>query len=196
LRFTPKVFRGFTHKPNTTAADERQFKEGYRSSGGSGRLGTLLRQFARSRKNDKGNRAYLLTCFRRFCDLPWFRSCCGASWNQQAVLDMLAELGISLCNTDQPLFAKSIAPDAPVTSPGRVHPASRLQLPKLVHGNPTDRRPLELPSILSTSCSPWVERIKITTKLAKDTYVVTNNTPGIRPPVLHIGPLPPQTYVQ
>ncbi len=49
---------------------------------------------------------------------------------------MLAEVGIRLCNTDQPLFAKSIAPDAPVTSPGRLHPASRLQLPKLVHGKP------------------------------------------------------------
>lgn len=63
LRFTANLFRGSMHERNATADDERQFKEGIDPLVEAGRLGALLLQFARSRKNDKGNRAYLFDLF-------------------------------------------------------------------------------------------------------------------------------------
>jgi uncharacterized protein YecE (DUF72 family) len=117
FRFTAKLFRGFTHERNATADDERQFKEGIAPLAEAGRLGALLLQFPWSFRNNEGNRAYLYDLFRRFRDFPLVLEVRHASWSQQAILNMLAELGDRASNIDQPLFAKSIAPSAQVTSP-------------------------------------------------------------------------------
>jgi len=93
FRFTAKLFRGFTHERNVTVDDERQFKEGITPLPEAGRLGALLLQFPWSCRNDEGNRAYLFDLFRRFRDFPLVLEVRHASWNQQAILDMLAELG-------------------------------------------------------------------------------------------------------
>jgi uncharacterized protein YecE (DUF72 family) len=116
FRFTAKLFRGFTHERNATADDERQFKEGIAPLVEAERLGALLLQFPWSCKNDEGNRAYLFGLVRRFRKYPLVLEVRHTSWNQQGIFDMLAELGVGLCNIDQPLFSKSIAPAAEVAS--------------------------------------------------------------------------------
>jgi hypothetical protein len=55
---------------------------------------------------------------------------------------MLAELGNRFCNTDQPLFAKSIAPDAQVTSPAGYIRLHGCNYPNWFTEKPGDRRPL------------------------------------------------------
>jgi uncharacterized protein YecE (DUF72 family) len=144
FRFTAKLFRGFTHERNASADDELQFKEGIAPLAEAERLGALLLQFPWSCKNDEGNRGYLFDLLRRFRDYPLVLEVRRASWNQQAILDMLAELGIGLCNIDQPLFAVHQA-GCGGNFAGRVHPPPWPQLPTVVYGKPADWRPLQLP---------------------------------------------------
>jgi uncharacterized protein YecE (DUF72 family) len=169
FRFTAKLFRGFTHERNATADDERQFKEGIDPLVEAERLGAPW-----SCKNDEGNRAYLFALFRRFREYPLVLEVRHASWNQQGILDMLGELGIGLCNIDQPLFAKSIAPAAEVTSPvGYIRLHGRNYQNWFTENQQTGDRYNYLYSLAEPE--PWVERAKIVSKRAKDTYVVTNN---------------------
>lgn len=74
-------------------------------------------QFPWPFKNDKENRAYLFELHRRFRDYSLVLEVRHASWNQEAILETLSELGVGLCNIDQPLFAKSLKPSAHTTSP-------------------------------------------------------------------------------
>jgi uncharacterized protein YecE (DUF72 family) len=117
FRFTAKLFRGFTHERNATEDDERQFKDGIDLLVEAGRFGALLLQFPWSCKNEERNRAYISELSRRFRDYPLVLEVRHASWNQKAIFEMLSELGMGLCNIDQPLFAKSIKPGAQATSP-------------------------------------------------------------------------------
>ncbi len=174
FRFTAKLFRGFTHERNASADDERHFKEGIAPLAEAERLGALLLQFPWSCKNEEGNRRYLFDLFRRFRDYPLVLEVRHASWNSQAILDMLAELGIGLCNIDQPLFAKSIAPAAEVTSPvGYIRLHGRNYQQWFTENQHTGDRYNYLYSL--DELEPWAERAKIVSKRAKDTYVVTNN---------------------
>jgi len=105
---------------------------------------------------------------------PWCWRCATASWNQQAILDVLAELGIGLCNIDQPLLTKSITPAAEVTSPvGYIRLHGRNYQNWFTENQQTGDRYNYLYSL--DELEPWVERAKIVAKRAKDTYVVTNN---------------------
>jgi uncharacterized protein YecE (DUF72 family) len=174
FRFTAKLFRGFTHERNATADDERQFKEGIAPLAEAGRLGALLLQFPWSCRNDEGNRAYLFDLFRRFRDFPLVLEMRHASWNQPAVRDVLAELGIGMCNIDQPLFARSITPSAHVTSPvGYIRLHGRNYQNWFTENQQTGDRYNYLYTL--DELEPWVERTKVIAKRAEDTYVVTNN---------------------
>jgi uncharacterized protein YecE (DUF72 family) len=140
----------------------------------AGRLGALLLQFPWSCRNDEGNRAYLFDLFRRFRDFPLVLEMRHASWNQPAVRDVLAELGIGMCNIDQPLFARSITPSAHVTSPvGYIRLHGRNYQNWFTENQQTGDRYNYLYTL--DELEPWVERTKVIAKRAEDTYVVTNN---------------------
>ncbi len=97
-----------------------------------------------------------------------------ASWNQEAVLEMLAGLGIGLCNIDQPLFAKSLKPSAVTTSAiGYIRLHGRNYQNWFTENQQTGDRYNYLYSL--DELEPWVERAKIVSEQAKDTCVVTNN---------------------
>jgi uncharacterized protein YecE (DUF72 family) len=174
FRFTAKLWRGFTHDRNATAADEQEFKDGFAPMLEQGKLGALLMQFPWSFRNTPENRDYLARLCARFAEFPLVLEVRHGSWSEPGVLDMLEQLNLGLCNIDQPLFRKSVAPSAITTSPlGYVR----------LHGRNYDswwrenkyygERYDYLYSV--SELAPWLDRIKTVEHSAKDTYVVTNN---------------------
>ncbi len=116
FRFTAKLWKGFTHERNPTASDEKLFKQGIQPLVDAGRLGALLIQFPWSFKNEPENRNYVWQLQNRFPNYPLVLEVRHSSWIEPQVLDTLAELGVGLCNIDQPLFHRSVKPTAHSTS--------------------------------------------------------------------------------
>jgi uncharacterized protein YecE (DUF72 family) len=174
FRFTAKLWRGFTHERNASPADEREFIDGIAPLAEAGRFGALLLQFPWSFRNTRDNRAYLLQLQQRFQDFPLVLEVRHATWNDEAALQMLSELGIGLCNIDQPLFSDSIHPAAHTTSPvGYVRLHGRNYKQWFTENARTGDRYNYLYS--PAELEPWVARIKEVAKKTKETYAVTNN---------------------
>ncbi len=174
FRFTAKLWRGFTHDRNATPADEHEFKAGLNPMLDQGKLGALLMQFPWSFRNSKENRDYLTRLCARFADFPLALEVRHASWSEPGVLDLVSQLSLGLCNIDQPLFCKSVAPSAVATSSiGYVR----------LHGRNYDSWWREskyygerYDYLYSASeLAPWIDRIKAVEHSTQDTYVVTNN---------------------
>ena len=116
FRFTAKLFQSFTHTRNPALLDEKNFKDGVAPLMKADRLGALLVQFPWSFKNDASSRNYVVDLARRFREYHLVLEVRHSSWMAEDILDMLADLSVGLCNIDQPLFKRSIRPDARVTS--------------------------------------------------------------------------------
>jgi len=90
------------------------------------------------------------------------------------VLQTLEDLGVGLCDIDQPLFSNSIKPAAEVTSEigyVRLH-GRNYQNWFREEANVVERYDyLYSPDELQ----PWVDRIKEVSDKAKQTFVITNN---------------------
>jgi len=183
--FTAKLNRAFTHSPmaveEPTSAktirpgptDEQDAKAGLDSLAERGRLGAVLIQFPISFKRDDENQAYvgrLVSQFRRY---PLILEVRHASWNSEEVLSWLAELGVGLCNIDQPLIGRAIRPGAQATSAiGYVRLHGRNYRQWFAETNVRDRynflySPKEL--------EPWRERIQQIAEKTDKTFVVANN---------------------
>lgn len=174
FRFTAKLYEAFTHKRNATAQDEQDFKEGIAPLMEMDRFGALLLQFPWSFRFDHENQRYLLELQRRFAEYPLVLEVRHASWAQPEVLDLLAELGIGLANIDQPLFKRSIRPGVEVTAPiayVRLHGRNYKQWFSAT-ANVRERYDY-LYSI--GELEPWVDRIKVVSGKANNTYVASNN---------------------
>src|SRR5207253_401854 len=96
------------------------------------------------------------------------------SWNDARILQTLEELGVGLCDIDQPLFANSIKPAAEVTSSiGYIR----------LHGRNYQNWFREEADVVERydylysrdELDPWVNRIKEVAQKAKQTFVITNN---------------------
>ena len=176
FRFTAKLWKGFTHERNATANDEKLFKDGIQPLLDGGRLGALLLQFPWSFKNEPENRNYLWRLRDRFSEYPLVLEVRHnhSSWIQPQVLDTLAEIGIGLCNIDQPLFHRSVK--------SAVHSTSGIGYVRL-HGrnykewfSPKADVRQRYDFLYSVEqLEPWVDRIRKISAETRDTYVVTNN---------------------
>jgi uncharacterized protein YecE (DUF72 family) len=174
FRFTAKLWRGFTHDRNATAADEKEFKEGVRRLLEAGRLGALLLQFPWSFRNTQENREYIARLRGQFSEYPLVLEVRHASWSEPGTLDMLEQLDLGLCNIDQPLFKTSIKPSAVATSSiGYVRLHGRNYQSWFTENRHVGERYDYLYSI--AELDPWLDRVKAVEHAAKDTYVVTNN---------------------
>lgn len=174
FRFTAKLFQSFTHAREPAPSDEEDFKRGIGPIFDAGRLGALLLQFPWSFKNDAESRDYLVSLQRRFREYPLVLEVRHTSWVDEAVLDLLAELSMGICNIDQPIFHKSIRPDSRVTSgTGYV----RLHGRNYRHWfSPTANVRDRYDHLYSLEeLHPWVDRIRKIAADATDTYVVANN---------------------
>ena len=174
FRFTAKLWRGFTHSRDASPGDEHLVKDGLLPLLHANRLGALLLQFPWSFRNDEENRTYLLSLRDRFRDFPLVLEVRHASWSDPAVLALLEELEVALCNIDQPLYSRSIKPDAAVTSTigyVRLHGRNYKSwfTESKYHGERYDY--LYSPEELD----PWADRIQAVQQAAQETYVITNN---------------------
>lgn len=174
FRFTAKLWRGFTHERNATAADETEFKAGLEPLMQAGRLGALLLQFPWSCRNTPENREYIARLRAQFAEYPLVLEVRHASWSEPGILDLLEQFGIGLCNIDQPLFKRSLKPSAVTTSSisyVRLH--GRNYQSWWTENRHTGERYDYLYS--AAELEPWIDRIKAVGHATKDTYVVTNN---------------------
>ena len=173
--FTAKLYKVFTHKRGqATDEDEKAFREGMEPLAAAGKLGAVLIQFPWSFKNELEERTYLNQLVRRFKDYPLVVELRHESWNNPRNLQTLEDLGVGLCDIDQPLFSNSIKPSAEVTSPiGYVR----------LHGRNYQNWFREEADVLERydylysrdELEPWVRRIKEVAAKAKQTFVITNN---------------------
>jgi len=173
--FTAKLHRTFTHeRGKASSEDERTFREGIDPLVESSKLGAVLIQFPWSFKNEREERAYLNQLCERFKDYPLVVELRHESWNNPRILQTLEDLGVGLCDIDQPLFADSIKPSAEVTSPiGYIR----------LHGRNYQNWFREEADVVERydylysrdELEPWVERIKQVSEKAKQTFVIANN---------------------
>ena len=173
--FTAKLHRLFTHeRGKATKKDEKEYRAGVDVLAKAGKLGSVLLQFPWSFKNTPDDRVYLAKLLERFSDYPLVLEVRHSSWNTPEVYEWLEERGVGICNIDQPIFKKSIRPQALTTSPiGYVR----------LHGrNYKDwfrdkAQPHERYDYLYSvdELDPWLTRIKEVAKHSRETYVITNN---------------------
>ena len=173
--FTAKLYRTFTHeRGKATNDDEREFREGIDPLAEARKLGAVLIQFPWSFRNDREERSYLTELVQRFEAYPLVVELRHESWNNPRILQTLEDLGVGLCDIDQPLFANSIKPSAEVTSSiGYIR----------LHGRNYQNWFREEANVVERydylysrdELDPWVERIKEVAEKAKQTFVITNN---------------------
>lgn len=173
--FTAKLHRVFTHeRGKATAQDEQLVREGLDALAGAGKLGALLLQFPWSFKNTDEERVYLTKLLERFKEYPLVLEVRHTSWNNPQIYEWLEELGVGICNVDQPLFEKSIKPAAVTTSRvGYVRLHGRNYQDWFREKAPRDDRYNYLYS--PDELEPWITRIKEIAKKTKESYVITNN---------------------
>jgi uncharacterized protein YecE (DUF72 family) len=174
FRFTAKLYRSFTHLRKPAATDETQFKDGIAPIVETGMLGAILMQFPWSFKADPENRDYLLDLHRRFCEYPLVVELRHTSWITEDMLDLLAEHAIGICNIDQPIFHRSVAPAARTTSAVgyvRLHGRNYRQWFS-PHADVRERYDY---LYRTSELAPWVDRIRAIEQDADDVYAVTNN---------------------
>jgi uncharacterized protein YecE (DUF72 family) len=175
FKFTAKLYRTFTHEREAaTQKDETDFRNGMDPLVESGRLGALLLQFPWSFKDTPQNREHLGGLIERFREYPLAVEVRHSSWNKPEVLEWFEEEAIGLCNIDQPLFRHSIKPSGLATSPvGYV----RLHGRNYQNWFSENERPSDRYDYLYTldELEPWVDRIKLVSDQAVETYVITNN---------------------
>lgn len=173
--FTAKLYRAFTHeRGKATVEDEKLYRDGIDPLMQAGKLGAVLIQFPWSFKNEGDERIYLNELVERFKDYPLVVELRHESWNNPRLLQTLEDLGVGLCDIDQPQFANSIKPSAEVTSPiGYIR----------LHGRNYQNWFREEANVVerydylysNDELDPWVERIKQVADKAKQTFVITNN---------------------
>lgn len=174
FRFTAKLWRGFTHDRNATAADEREFKDGLAPLLEAARLGALLLQFPTSFRNTEENRELVSRLHSQFADYPLVLEVRHVSWAEVGTLDFLAGMDVGLCNIDQPLFKTSLKPSALATSAtGYIRLHGRNYKSWFTENKHVGERYDYLYS--PRELDPWIDRIQAVGQSAKDTYVVTNN---------------------
>jgi uncharacterized protein YecE (DUF72 family) len=173
--FTAKLHRVFTHeRGKATEADEKLVREGMDTLAGVGKLGAVLLQFPWSFKNTDDERLYLTKLLERFREYPLALEVRHSSWNNSQIYEWLEELGVGICNVDQPLFSKSIKPAGLATSQlGYVRLHGRNYQDWFREKAPRDDRYNYLYS--PDELEPWITRIKEIAAKTKESYVITNN---------------------
>jgi uncharacterized protein YecE (DUF72 family) len=173
--FTAKLHRLFTHeRGKATKKDEKEYRQGMDVLAKAGKLGAVLLQFPWSFKNTTEDRIYLGKLLEKFSNYPLVLEVRHTSWNVPEVYEWIEKYGVGICNIDQPVFKKSIRPQALTTSPvGYVRLHGRNYKDWFREKAPRDERYNYLYSI--DELDPWLVRIKEVAKETRETYVITNN---------------------
>lgn len=175
FKFTGKLHRVFTHeRGKATEADEKAVREGFDEIASGQKLGAVLVQFPWSFKNTTDERAYLMALLAKFRAYPLVLEVRHSSWNNPQIYEWLEDVGVGICNVDQPLFTKSIKPAAETTSQiGYVRLHGRNYQDWFREKAPRDDRYNYLYSL--DELDPWITRIKEVADKTAESYVITNN---------------------
>jgi len=179
--FTAKLWQRFTHDiasatSGATADDERAVRAGFDVLRAAGKLGAVLLQFPFSFHRTKETLAYLSAVLLRFRDYPLVVEVRHDTWNSPETLSLLHEHGAGICNIDQPLIGRSLAPSAQATSSvGYVRMHGRRYDTWFTDDEnvPAHERYNYLYS--REELEPWVARVRKVSEHTRDTFVVTNN---------------------
>ena len=179
--FAAKLWQRFTHDiaftaSGSTAEDERAVRAGFDVLRAAAKLGAVLLQFPFSFHRTKENMAYLSAVLLRFRDYPLVVEVRHDTWNAPETLVLLHEHGAGICNIDQPIIGRSLAPSAQATSlVGYVR----------LHGRrydtwfnddenvPSHERYNYLYS--QEELEPWIARVRKVTEHTQRSFVITNN---------------------
>ena len=111
FRFTAKLWRGYTHGPETpTQADHRAMCAFLDALGADGRLVALLAQFPPSFRASSRTEAYVLRLADHFPGRPLAVEFRDVSWDRDEVRMALAERGIAWVVADLPPGPRSVPP--------------------------------------------------------------------------------------
>ena len=173
--FTAKLHRVFTHeRGKAKPEDEKAVREGMDTLANAGKLGAVLVQFPWSFKNTDEDRVYLSNLLTQFRDYPLVLEVRHSSWNHPHIYEWLEDVGVGICNIDQPLFSKSIKPSADATSGvGYVRLHGRNYQDWFREKAPRDDRYNYRYSL--DELEPWISRIKEVAEKTRESYVITNN---------------------
>ncbi|HEV2617052.1 MAG TPA: DUF72 domain-containing protein [Candidatus Acidoferrales bacterium] len=174
--FTAKLWQKFTHEDATTLDDEKSVRAGFDVLQDAGRLGAVLVQFPFSFHKTPETLARVKRLAKQFHDYPLVIEVRHSSWNGPKLETLLREIGVGLCNIDQPVIGRSVVPSERVTSTiGYVR----------LHGRRYDTWFTDDPAIpkherynylyAEEELKPWAERIKKIATHAESTFVITNN---------------------
>jgi uncharacterized protein YecE (DUF72 family) len=136
----------------------------------------VLLQFPFSFHRTKETMAYLSAVLLRFRDYPLIVEVRHDTWNSPETLALLHEHGAGICNIDQPLIGRSLAPSAQATSPvGYVR----------LHGRRYDTWFTDDETIPSherynylysqEELQPWIARVRKVSEHTQRSFVITNN---------------------
>ena len=177
FRFTAKVWQVFTHTRQLAAPDLAQFQAGLAPLLTAGKLGVLLAQFPYSFHNTEENRAYLVQLKAALPEFPLAVEVRHRSWQQRAVREFLAEVGLDFCNIDQPMVSFPMGATRWVTGPrGYLRCHGRRQDAWFEFGDDRGARydylysPEELEDLAA--------RTRELMAKARETYVIFNNHPA------------------
>ena len=113
--FTAKLFRGFTHERESGESDRKAYLEGIAPLAEEGRLGAVLIQFPVSFHHTPENRERLARILGQFAALPLAAEFRHRSWDDAAVLELLASHGAAFVNIDQPWLGDNLRTTTHVT---------------------------------------------------------------------------------
>jgi uncharacterized protein YecE (DUF72 family) len=188
--FTAKLWQKLTHElsatlpaatsttsaPPITTEDDRSIRAGFDILHQAGKLGAVLLQFPISFHHSAETSAYLHALIKHFADYPLAVELRHASWNHPDVFAFLREHNVALCNLDQPLIGRSLAPsDETTASLGYVR----------LHGRRYDTWFSDDPEVpiherynylySREELAPWADRIRKVAARTRTTFVITNN---------------------
>jgi uncharacterized protein YecE (DUF72 family) len=113
--FTAKLYRGFTHDRNTTAQDEKAFRDAMGALADARRLGCVLVQVPMSFRSTEENHQVLAKIFDRFESFPMAAEFRHVSWDTPDTLAFLEDRGVGFVNIDQPLLTGNLPATSHVT---------------------------------------------------------------------------------
>jgi len=174
LRFTVKLFQGFTHTRKASLVDERAFHRALEPLARFGRLSAVLVQWPWSFRDTPENRRTLLEVAGRFSAYPLAVEVRHASWGKKEILSLFREKGLAFCNVDQPALAQCLGPTGAVTAGlayFRFH--GRNAAAWFREGTSRDERYNYL--YAPPELAPWVEAVREASTLAEEVAVVFNN---------------------
>lgn len=174
--FTAKLWQKFTHEENATAEDETAVRAGLDILRGANRLGALLLQFPFSFQNTPPNLEHMRQLLDSFGDYPLVVEVRHSSWAHAEFYSFLHERGAGICNIDQPLIGRSMAPDDRATS--------QLGYVRL-HGRRADTWFSDDPDLprherynylySERELEPWARRVRLISEKTETTFVIANN---------------------